>query len=297
MQSIRTCLKKAQFDAQKRLKELVFPSFLPGADVTFPFCTQKHPLALCAPLVMTLALGGLWGCDSQKVKGKSVVDTAQKAGYGEPALLQIVRMEPDGSVLIAGKVGPEGRVRVIDLDTDHAFGETAGPDGQFEMQVTFSVPGKWQGVRMLAVSTERGDRFVDLPGVVAVAPGVAAQLLPGQAAQSLLPTTPLLATFDYDARAAIVSGCAREQGTVLISVQGQAAGQAKTDARGCYALPLAETLKPGVNEIWVQAKGQEVRRKIDINLTEITSGPVDGGWRAAWPLPGGGAQISVLFSK
>jgi len=250
-----------------------------------------------AAFALTLA-----ACGGKPVtpQNKTAPETAAEAGYLEPPRVIAVRAK-GAMVRLEGSAAPGARVRIASPAGDAQFAQ-ADAKGNWMANVTPAQP-----VNLYGLSMKDGERMAQAEGYVLVAAdGAAAQLRGGAGAVALSPASkaPRILAIDYDrGGGAVVSGVAAPGMELALHVDRARRGEAKSDSRGRFVIPLAEPLKPGSHAFVVAGLGGEDVRQVDIGgPAHLTGGPYAGartdfGWRVDWMTPGGGEQTTLLFER
>jgi hypothetical protein len=128
----------------------------------------------------------------------------------------------------------------------------------------------------------------------------------GAPSQPLTADAPLIAVVDLDrAGAMVVSGHAAPNSEVAISVNGQPLTHATTDAKGNYSAFLPLVHNRPVAALSLAAQTEALKESVEIRFdgnypkigpqTPVVVARLEPGWRVAWTLPGGGAQLSLVY--
>lgn len=256
---------------------------------------------------------------------------APKAAESPNPSFDIVRVNPKGDMVIAGRAKPGAEVEVRDGD------KTVG-------KVTADSRGEWvlvpekplaPGAHSLnLIARLNGDTMTSESDVVMVVPepgkdvagreggsdnGALALGVPreGSGASRLLqspgarPQRGKLAVeiVDFDeAGNTTVSGGAPPGVDVRVFVDGQAAGTARTDANGEWQMKLPHPLAPGTHRLKVEqlGPGKRVAGSVEVAFARPATGPQASGsvivvepgnslWRIARRTYGHGTQYTVIF--
>lgn len=205
--------------------------------------------------------------------------------------------EPAGQITVAGRAGPDERVRINQLDGT-AHGVTADSAGLFSV----SIPAPTPTNRLFNLSVERAGRSVSSDGWLfspAQNPARSVMLRIGGASLPVGPA-PLLAVVDMDAGGGVaLSGRAAEGATVSVSIDGQARGTVRVGPDGRWFTVLSATVAPGSHQILVTAGDQRNQRELSLvpqpSPGTLDVAEVEGAVRIAWALPGGGNQTTWIL--
>jgi hypothetical protein len=248
-------------------------------------------------LAAAVALAAVSGaCSDAPAPADTIPAVGPARGWATPPAVLGVTADA-GALTVHGQATAEARVRLRDLG-GAAFGGTADREGRYAVQVPGAAP------RLLAVSAEEGGRAVMADGLVfatPAAPGMAALLRPGDAALPLASGEGMAITaIDYDQSGGVaVSGRAPAGQSVQVLLDGVLAAQTIAQPDGRFAVRLAGQVEPGAHTVRV-AVG-DIRRDRSVTLIPpdpgqgFTATPEGGSWRVRWPLPGGGAQSTLLL--
>lgn len=228
----------------------------------------------------------------------------------------IVRVDPGGTAVIAGRAAPGAKVVVrangveIGRATAGARGEwviymeTPLPKGTQEITLAMTPPGGAEIVSDQRVVVEVPDRPDRRALVVLSEPGQASQVLqsPDDAGLALS-----LDAVDYDAKGGIVlSGRAPEGATVRLYADGKPVGdvQAGTDGRwtlapdlppGRYALRVDQLGPDGKVLSRVEAPFERAPPDIVIREGAVVVQPGNSLWRIATHTLGEGTRFTVIY--
>lgn len=250
-------------------------------------------------LALTAAAMLLAGCGRHADPSAAPpVSEAEKAGYLPAPDITSVVTAADGAPLVRGQARPAGRVRAT-LPSGEAYGATADAQGRFELELPAG------GAAVLAsISAEDSGRTTPAEGWL-FAPaggyGHAVLLRAGTASKTLGAHPPVIAVVDFDAAGgAGAAGEAAPNAEVRLTLDGVAAAQGRTDARGGYVLRFSPP--SGLHRLRVVCAGRGQERDIDFTASAVpptgpfASQPVADGWRVDWKTPGGGVQTTFIFS-
>jgi len=223
---------------------------------------------------------------------------AEKAGYLPAPDVTSVAVAADGAPLLRGQARPAGRVRAT-LPSGEAYGATADAEGRFELELPAG-----GGPVMAAISAEDSGRTTPAEGWL-FAPeggyGHAVLLRAGAASRTLSARPPIIAVVDFDAAGgAGAAGKIIPNVEVRLTLDGVAATQGRTDAKGRYVLRFSPPA--GLHRLRVVAAGRSEERAVDFTASpEPPAGPfasqrIADGWRVDWKPPGGGVQTTLIFS-
>lgn len=238
-----------------------------------------------------------------------------------PPSFDVVRVDPRGTAVVAGRGMPGASVSLLAGDTEIAEAQIdqAGewvmiveeplPSGSVELSLLMRTP-TGQEVRsdqVVVVSIpETRDRT---PLVVLGRPGEASQILQGPF-EGIAMGTLALETVDYDeAGAVIFAGRAEPGARVRIMADGELVGETVADQDGRWTVQASETFAPGVYDLQVDqlnAEGQvtavivlpfERASAEDLAMggERVVVQPGNSLWRIARRLYGEGIQYTVIY--
>lgn len=238
----------------------------------------------------------------------------------------VVRVNPNGDVVVAGRAAPNADVTILDggKELGHAKADDSGqfvflpgaplPSGGQELTLTARTPdgAVSQGEKsVLLVVPDRG--AAQPPVAVLTQPGGASRLL--QAPVPAGPKNPAnaklgLDTVDYDEHADIrFAGTAPPHSTVRLYVDNHLAGTAEADATGRWTLTPNAAVPPGGHRVRIDqlgANGRVVARaelpfeRARIDPEAVANGrvlvqPGQSLWRLARRAYGSGVRYTVIY--
>jgi hypothetical protein len=236
--------------------------------------------------------------DNHAAPAAPSADNAQTSYMTPPRVTQAARLD-NGGVSLSGHTDPEARVR-LQSPSGPAYGVTAGADGTW----TLSTP-RLDAVRFLGISEVVGSRAIQSEGYLAVIPGpgqpaVMLRSGGGSHAIALAQAAPWIAAVDFDASGgAVVSGLAKPNDPVRVTVDGATAGDARPDAEGRFSVELTTMLRPGLHH--ADALSTAGASHVDFAFAPPPSGQSFVGqrqandWRIDWLTPGGASQTTLAF--
>lgn len=262
--------------------------------------TFRRRLGACAAAVIALAGCGR-GEEAWAPPGAaSNADGTAEAGYLAPPTITSARLEGK-AVRVEGEAAPNARVRIAPPRGEPIFAQADGT-GRWRALLTPSQP-----VHLFGLSMSQGERTAQSEGyMMMTAEGHVAQLRAGAGAVSLAPasTNPRILAVDYDREGgAVVSGIAAPEAMLALRVDRVRRGETQADARGRFAISLAEPLEQGVHQLDVTGdSGQDVLSVEITPIGDVGAGPYVGrrtpyGWRVDWMPPGGGLQSTLIFER
>ncbi|GAC1484753.1 MAG: hypothetical protein NVS2B11_10470 [Acetobacteraceae bacterium] len=234
----------------------------------------------------------------------------------------VVRVGPDGGVVIAGRAEPGADVVV--RDGERTVGAArADRNGEFVIVPDGKLP---PGGRELTLSARLGEGPEQAAGasVVLVVPPPAstpaagpapvALLVPNAGAPRLLNAPEhrgglSLDTVDYDDKGDIrFAGSAAPTMGLRVYVDNTAVGETKTDARGQWELTPAQPVSPGLHRLRVDQLGaggrvlsrvelpfQRVMQSVDVAPGRVIVQPGQNLWRIARRAYGTGTRYTVIY--
>jgi hypothetical protein len=256
----------------------------------------SSPLWIAALAAMTVLAA--CGQSSAPAANTTPDSNSGELDYRPPPELTGAAPAANGGFELSGVASPGVTVRLATPTGAPAFA-AADANGDWRLVIPASADPRLFSLSM----TEQG-RVVQANGYLFVAPGgVAARLRAGGGSEQLGENSPGLAPriVDYDSqRAATVSGIASPGETVSLRVDGIERGQAVTDARRRFVLPI-QPLAAGDHDF--ELAGAEASVEFHAVLSPpaplaaspFVATPVGGGWRIDWLTPGGGEQTTVIL--
>ncbi len=263
--------------------------------------------------------------------GVTTPGTASKAP-GAPAIaprsnepsFDIVRVNPDGNAVIAGRAPAGAEVTV--MDGDQVIGKVvADQRGEWVLVPTKPLP---PGSRNLSLSVKLpdGTAATSRSDVVLVVPergDAGALALRVEKGEGLSPSTVLqspggakeagtlgIDVIDYDGEGRVnISGTAKPGATLRIYVDNRAAGEAVADSKGHWSFRLKEMLPPGDYSLRVDEteSGGRVARRIEVPFNRapaigalgekqiVVVRPGNSLWRIARRTYGKGLQYTLIY--
>jgi hypothetical protein len=251
----------------------------------FPRKRQIAAVVLCAALS---------GCGQKSPTGSSEL-SENEAGYVAPPAAVSAAWSARG-VSVSGDAPAGAEVRLA-TPAGEAVNTRADAQGRWRFELPPSAD-----VRIFGLSTVSDGRRVQAQGYLLVGPrGQSAVLRAGAAAIRLDHAAgSRISAVDFDGEGgALLSGWAAPDTDVAIRVDGRAAGEARADAIGRFAMALPR-LRGGVHRI--EATGVAFTDVLVLDATPVGSlvgGPLHSqltpkSLRADWLTPGGGIQSTIL---
>jgi hypothetical protein len=230
--------------------------------------------------------------------------SVEESGYLRPPAVLTARRAAGGGVVVAGRSGPDARVRLSSPPPNSvAYGATARDNGDWSIATPDSPK-----VGLFSLTEELAGRDVRSVGYLAVLPrpGPAGAVLRAGGGAAVLVAAPAaalrIAAVDLDGSgAAVISGLARPGASARLFVDGVAAGEARVNDRGQFSISPASVLAPGDHEIRVDCGEQTANATFSVDRPRPISGPpflgerTPTGWRIDWLTPGGGEQTTLIF--
>jgi hypothetical protein len=230
-----------------------------------------------------------------------------EAGYLPPPQLVSVSRSPT-ALTLTGRAAPNAQVELTAWEGD-------------DLNASASRTGAWRLMlpavtrpRMFALAAKldgRGasDRLVHSEGALILLPpsGPPALLVRAGAGAEVFaaPTVrPALDALDYDPSGfSAAAGRARPGAMVRLIMDGALAGAGQADAGGRYSILAANSrLAFGAHTALVQSADGQADRRFTISppgptlTTPYQVDPTPAGWRLEWAIPGGGVQITLVFT-
>ncbi|TGY88380.1 LysM peptidoglycan-binding domain-containing protein [Marinicauda algicola] len=238
-----------------------------------------------------------------------------------PPSFDVVRVDPRGTAVVAGRGMPGASVSLIAGEREIAEAEidAAGewvmiieeplPSGSVELSLLMRTPAG-QEVRSDQVVVVSVPETRDAtPLVVLGRPGEASRVLQGPF-EGVSMGTLTLETVDYDeAGAVIFSGRAEPGARVRILADGEIVGRTVADAAGRWTVQASETFAPGVYDLQIDQLDEDGRVTAVIVLPfervsaealamggeRVVVQPGNSLWRIARRLYGEGIQYTVIY--
>lgn len=240
-----------------------------------------------------------------------------------PPSFDIVRIDPAGTAVIAGRGMPGWNLRI--LGNGESIAETPiDTGGEWVVIITDETPLPVGALELtLEMESESGDVIVseqsvlvsippsrdEIPLVVISQPGEPSEVRQGpMSGVSMGPLS--LETVDYDDSGAVIfAGRATPGSRVRVFANGAIVGQTATDVNGRWSLRAAESLAPGVYDLQIDmlSVDGEVEAVIalpfermapeEIQLGEgrVIVQPGNSLWRIARRLYGEGMRYTVIY--
>ncbi|XBQ16410.1 MAG: LysM peptidoglycan-binding domain-containing protein [Oceanicaulis sp.] len=240
-----------------------------------------------------------------------------------PPSFDIVRVDPRGTAVVAGRGAPGARVALMAGDREIASVEVEDsgewvmiidqplPAGSVELSLLMTTPGgqeiRSEQIVVVAVPESRDAT----PLVVLGRPGEASRVL--QSPFDGVSTGPLsLETVDYDESGTVIfSGRATPGTRVRVLADGEMVGMTRVDAEGRWSLEAGAQFEPGVYDLQVDMLDEEGRVLAVIALPferasaeeaiaarqagRVVVQPGNSLWRIARRLYGDGFQYTVIY--
>jgi hypothetical protein len=249
-------------------------------------------------LVLAAAALLLSACDKATPPARPAGLT--QSDYAAPPELTSATRAADGTVTLSGAGIPLARIRLAS-PTGASIGATAAANGRWNAALPPAAE-----VRLLSLSQDVDGRLVRARGYVAVLPPpgpVAATLRAGTGARPVFsPASLSIGSIEFDgAGAGVVSGSAAPDTPIRLFLDGQDAGEGRTDRTGRFDITLADNLSPSGHSIIVVSPAGRATQAFDATpAAAITTPPFaaerrTGAWRIDWMTPGGGVQSTILF--
>ncbi len=266
-----------------------------------------RPIGAVATALLALLGGCHRGADWRETHAVQAEAPADPE-YTAPPEATAVHASAQGGVIVSGRAAPGVRVRLAS-PTGQAIGATADDSGAWSVALPSG-----DSVRLYGLAEDISGRLVQAEGYVALlpAPGASAVLLragTGARAAHAASGALRIAAVDFDSGAGVVSGEAKPNAPVRLTVDGVAGGEARADASGRFAVSVATMLKPGesfllkpgAHALAVESGGASARARVSVSRPEpVKGGPfrarrVAEGWRIDWITPGGGVQSTLVL--
>lgn len=240
-----------------------------------------------------------------------------------PPSFDIVRVDPRGTAVVAGRAAPGAQVALMAADRRIAEVEADG-GGEWVMIINDPLPAGSAELSLLMTTAEgqeiRSEQVVvvsvpesrdETPLVVLGRPGEASRVL--QSPFDGVATGPLaLETVDYDESGTVIfSGRATPDLRVRVLADGERVGEVRADEDGRWSLEAGAAFEPGVYDLQIDMLDEEGRVTAVIVLPFERAGPeqavaarsegrvvVQPGnslWRIARRLYGDGFQYTVIY--
>lgn len=258
-------------------------------------------------LALAMACGAALAACGKPAAGPSPSETltpAEKAAaaYAAPPSLTSAEHSAAGGVELRGVSRPDAQVKLAGVGG--TFSTMADHAGAWELRAPSVDP------QIYALAADLSGRIVRSRGYVVIlpAPGIAAVILrpgTGAVAPGGPRGEPAITAIDYDrGGAGVVSGRAGPDKLVRIQIDGQDAGEGRTDRTGAFSISLSNVLKPGAHNVAVrvindQGVGEVAQAAFDVGPAAFTpplsAQRTEQGWRLDWATPGGGVQTTLLF--
>jgi len=289
-------------------------------------------IILLAAAILLIAIGGFYFASPPAERGEPEGAVRRERAEERPAPIaapsfDVVRVDPEGSVVIAGAAAPLAKIEILAMDgsigsaiadetgawvvlAERSFRDVAAalrlvmtaPDGATLAgeETVIVAPPKVRGRRPLAILGQPGasSRILQRPGES------------GAEAEFALS----LDVVDYDrAGGLIFTGRARPGSAVRVYANSQLFGEALADAQGRWSMSPAATivLGTGVYDLQIDQVNAEglVDAIVETPFERTAVEPIggegvqngvlvrqgNGFWRIGWPVYGGGAQFTLVY--
>lgn len=238
-----------------------------------------------------------------------------------PPSFDVVRVDPRGTAVVAGRGMPGAAVSLLAGDSEIAQAQIdqAGewvmiveeplPSGSVELSLLMRTPTGQEIRSDQVVVVSVPETRDSTPLVVLGRPGEASQVLQGPF-DGIAMGALALETVDYDeAGAVIFSGRAEPGARVRIMADGELVGETVADAAGRWTVQASETFAPGVYDLQVDqlnAEGQVTAvivlpfervsaEALAMGGERVVVQPGNSLWRIARRLYGEGVQYTVIY--
>lgn len=238
-----------------------------------------------------------------------------------PPSFDVVRVDPRGTAVVAGRGAPGGRVSLLAGETELAAVEI-DPAGEWVIVLSDPLPAGTVELS-LRMSTSDGQDIRSEQVVVVSVPESRAETplvvlgRPGEASEVLqgpfdgVGMGPLvLETVDYDDTGAVIfSGRAEPEAAVRVIADGQIVGEGQADAAGRWTVRASAGFEPGVYDLQVDQLDEQGRvtavivlpferataEAIEMAGDRVVVQPGNSLWRIARQLYGEGMQYTVIY--
>lgn len=252
---------------------------------------------IAALIVALLPLAACGEGAAPTIVPKAPAPAASQAGYLAPPMVTSARIGPT-EIALAGTAPPSARVRLATPQGDAVFAD-ADAKGVWSL----ALPGA-PDARIFGLSAAVADRTAQSEGYLLLTPtGEAVMLRAGAGALRIgRGGRSGVDAVDFDREGgAVVSGRAPANAELRIHIDGDQTAEGRADAKGHYAVSLAQPIGAGVHQIDVFGDAAENSVSIDARpAAPISEGPfrlaaVPGALRIDWMTPGGGVQSTLLL--
>ncbi len=284
---------------------------------------------IIAAIVTGLAAVGILMMVPRETPPTPRIDVADPASPAQEQIVRsapafdIVRVDPDGTAIIAGRAEPGSDVAL--MMGDKVLGMVpAGADGTWSMIISTPLPVGDLELHLLATTTEgqsiKSKHVVlisilpsrdRLPLVVLGSPGGASRVL--QDPDHKPSDGPLvLETIDYDRTGGVIFAGQAEAGLkVRVLSDGQLVGETRADENGRWVIVSREPLSVGIHQLQVdqiEASGRisavlalpferaDPGQVANAAVGSVIVQPGNSLWRIARRLYGQGWQYTVIYS-
>ncbi len=288
-----------------------------------------QPAATPAPMAVAPALAPAVGsvqpaAPVQPVTAKTQVEAARLAPT--PPSFDIVRLDPQGGAVIAGRAQPDAKVAILSdgVEIGHATADgqgawaltlnqplLPGPHALTLNESTASGPQVASSGSVLMAVPELGPAATQPPLAVLTAPQQAPVVLQGPpGAGASKPGQLGLGALDYDARGDIrMSGTAAPDTTVRLYADNRPIGEARTGKDGRWTLAPGTAVAEGSHKLRLDQIGPtgKVTKRVELPFRrellqpdQMTAGrivvqPGTNLWRIAQQTYGSGLRYTVIY--
>ena len=254
---------------------------------------------------------------------ENTAQTSQEAAALIPPTFDIVRVDPRGTAVVAGRGAPGSEV-VLMVGEDEISRVSIDNAGEWVMIVDRPLPAGSVELSLLMITPAgqeiRSDQVVvvsvpegrdETPLVVLGRPGEASRVLQGPF-DGLTVGALSLSTVDYDDSGAVIFAGRAEPGTdVRVLADGEVVGRTTTDDAGRWVIRAGEAFEPGVYDLQVDQLDADGRVTAVIVLPferaepeaaraaqqsgRVIVQPGNSLWRIARRLYGEGLQYTVIY--
>jgi nucleoid-associated protein YgaU len=238
-----------------------------------------------------------------------------------PPSFDVVRVDPRGTAVVAGRGAPRASVSLMAGDQQVATAEidAAGewvivlsdplPTGTIELSLLMSLPDGQEVRSDQVVVVSVPESRAETPLVVLGRPGEASEVLQGPF--DGVGMGPLvLETVDYDETGEVIfSGRAEPNARVRVLADERLIGETQADSAGRWTLQAPEGFEPGVYDLQVDQLDEEGRvtavialpferasaEAIEMAGERVVVQPGNSLWRIARELYGEGMQYTVIY--
>lgn len=252
---------------------------------------------LATLIVASLSLAACGDGSPPAIVSQAPAPVAASAAYLAPPSVTSARLD-GGQIVLAGIAPASSRVRLATPEGQAVFAEADGKGAW-----TVALPAAPEA-RIFGLSAAAGQRTAQGEGYLLLIPtGEAVMLRAGAGAIRVgRDGRSGVDAVDFDREGgAVVSGRAPANAELRIHIDGDQTAEGRADARGHYAVALAQPISAGRHQIDVFGDAAENSVTIDAQpAAPISSGPfrstaVEGAVRIDWMTPGGGVQSTLLL--